>query len=188
MNAIINNLIVRHIKAYIKSHEQFDINIFLGEVSLKNAFLDASQISSLFQQPNPYISCSLGKVGSLRVEIPWTAISSESVYVSLENCYFKFTILYEEKENPIPVEKIDNLVIGDEISEKEQSSKLVTNIMQNLKVEVKNIEIEIDIGNEFTLSVTADRIFQGPVNDSEDKEATTKVKKMSFYERVLNGL
>ena len=177
MNAIINNIIVRYIKAYIKKHEHLDVNLFVGEVSLKNAFLDVNKITSLFRQHNPYISCNLGKIGNLKVEIPWTAISSASVYVTLEDCYFKFTVLYDESQSQVPVEKIANLVLGDDISEKEQSSKLVTNILQNLKVEVKNIEIEIDIGREFTFSITAERIFQGPFRDQEEKEQVSKVSK-----------
>ena len=175
MNAIINNIVVRYIKTYIKTHEHIDVNVFIGEVSLKNAFFDVNQITSLIRQHNPHFSCNLGKLGSLKVEIPWTTISKESVYVTLEDLYCKFTVLYDEHESQTPVEKIANLVLGDDISEKEHSSKLVTNILQNLKVEVKNLEIEIDIGPELTLSITADRIFYGPIHNNNDPNSASKV-------------
>lgn len=176
MNAIINNLIVRYIKTYIKQHQHFDVNLFVGEVSLKNAFFDTAKITSHLHQLNPYLSCILGKLGSLKVEIPWTTIAKESVYVTLEDCYFKLTMQYDEKNREVPVEKIANLVLGDDISEKEQSNTLVNNIIQNLKVEVKNLELEIDIGFDLTLSLTAERIFYGPIRDHDDKDLVSKVR------------
>ncbi|KAI5461965.1 vacuolar protein sorting-associated protein vps13 [Mariannaea sp. PMI_226] len=177
LEGLVAGLLNRFLGMYVKNFDptQLKVGIWSGDVKLKNLELRREALDQL-KLP---INVVEGHLGQLTLIIPWSNLRGAPVKVFIEDVFLlaspKEEAEYDEEEEErrkqrLKMEKLDSAELLKEknqegMSQEEQqknqsfTQSLVTKIVDNLQVEVKNIHIRYEDsisapGHPFALGVT----------------------------------
>ncbi|KAK6198690.1 vacuolar sorting [Scheffersomyces amazonensis] len=161
--SLVATLLNRFLGAYIENFDpkQLNIGIWSGDVKLKNLRLKKESLDK-FKLP---IDVKFGHVGELTLQIPWSNLKGKPVRVIIEDVYVLASPIIleeydeeEEKARQIQV-KLDKLADLDTIEQATHQNadlaaetttnetfteSLITKIVDNLQVTIKNIHIRYE--------------------------------------------
>lgn len=161
--SLVANLLNRFLGSYIEDFDpkQLNIGIWSGDVKLKNLRLKKESLDRL-KLP---LNVKFGHLGELTLQIPWSNLKGKPVRVIIEDLYLLASPtvasefdLEEEKQREINVkrQKLDHLSIIENANIQNQelasninnnesfTESLVTKIVDNLQVTIKNIHIRYE--------------------------------------------
>jgi vacuolar protein sorting-associated protein 13A/C len=158
--SLVANLLNRVLGSYIENFDpkQLNIGIWSGAVKLRNLKLKKESLDK-FKLP---IDVKLGHLGELSLIIPWSNLKSKPVQIVIEDVYILVSpfILQEydqqqeyEREQAIKREKLIELesvngldeVIEENVSSNESfTESLVTKIVDNFQITIKNIHVRYE--------------------------------------------
>lgn len=161
--SLVANLLNRFLGSYIENFDpkQLNIGIWSGDVKLKNLRLKKDSLDR-FKLP---IDVKFGHVGELTLQIPWSNLKGQPVKVIIEDVYLLASPIIlndfdldEEKQKELKVKKdkleqlsvienasLQNQEISSNINSNETfTESLVTKIIDNLQVTIKNIHIRYE--------------------------------------------
>ncbi|KAF1944820.1 vacuolar protein sorting-associated protein 13 [Clathrospora elynae] len=177
LEGLVSNLLNRFLGMYVQNFDpkQLNVGIWSGDVKLTNLELRREALDQL-RLPLNVIE---GHLGSLTLSIPWSNLRGKPLKVNIEDVYLlaapKEDADYDAEEedkraHAVKMEKLDSAELlkerntegmSAEEQEKNQSftASLVTAIVDNVQVTVKNIHIRYedsisDPGHPFALGVT----------------------------------
>ncbi|KAI2611442.1 vacuolar protein sorting-associated protein 13 [Hypoxylon fragiforme] len=177
LEGLVAGLLNRFLGMYLKNFDpaQLKVGIWSGDVKLRNLELRKEALDQL-KLP---INVMEGHLGELTLVIPWSNLRGAPVKVLIEDVYLlaspKEEAAYDEDEEErrkqrLKMEKLDSAELlkeryQDGLSQEEQkksqsfTESLVTKIVDNLQVTVKNIHIRYEDaisapGHPFALGVT----------------------------------
>lgn len=180
--SLVATLLNRFLGSYIEDFDpkQLNIGIWSGDVKLKNLRLKKESLDK-FKLP---IDVKFGHLGELTLQIPWSNLKSKPVKVIIEDVYLLASpIIIEEfdleeeqrrdlerkKEKIADLDAIDkmsnsNKEISNDLSSNETfTENLITKIVDNLQVTIKNIHIRYEDDSVLTetpysIGVTLDEL------------------------------
>lgn len=161
--SLVANLLNRVLGSYIENFDpkQLNIGIWSGDVKLKNLRLKKESLDK-FRLP---LDVKFGHLGELTLQIPWSNLKSKPVKIIIEDVYVLASPViiqdydYEEekkKELQVKKEKLEDLetlvraslenqqIASDLNSNETFTESLVTKIVDNLQVTIKNIHIRYE--------------------------------------------
>lgn len=161
--SLVANLLNRFLGSYIENFDpkQLNIGIWGGDVKLKDLRLKKESLDR-FKLP---LNVKFGHLGELTLQIPWSNLKGKPVKIIIEDLYLLAspTIINEfdlddehQKELNIKKQKLDQLSIienatlqNHELSSNINSNEsftesLITKIVDNLQVTIKNIHIRYE--------------------------------------------
>ncbi|TVY71541.1 Vacuolar protein sorting-associated protein, partial [Lachnellula suecica] len=191
LEGLVSSLLNRFLGMYIQNFDpgQLKVGIWSGDVTLRNLELRKEALDQL-KLP---INVVEGHLGQLTLKIPWSNLRGQPVQVSIEDVFLlaapKEDAEYDEEEEErrrqaVKIEKLDSAEMlkdrNDEgLSQEEQqksqsfTDSLVTKIVDNLQITVKNIHVRYedsisDPGHPFALGITLEE-FSAISTDGEWK-------------------
>lgn len=161
--SLVANLLNRFLGSYIEDFDpkQLNIGIWSGDVKLKDLRLKKDSLDRL-KLP---VNVKFGHLGELTLQIPWSNLKGKPVKIIIEDLYLLASpiILNEfdaederQKDLKVKKEKLDHLSILENASIQNQeitnlsnsnesfTESLVTKIIDNLQVTIKNIHIRYE--------------------------------------------
>ncbi|KAI9714321.1 MAG: hypothetical protein M1820_000282 [Bogoriella megaspora] len=177
LEGLVANLLNRFLGMYVRNFDpkQLNVGIWSGDVKLRNLELRREALDQLHLPLNVVE----GHLGQLTLQIPWSNLRGKPVSVNIEDVFLlaapKVDAEYNEEEeerraHALKMEKLDSAELLKEkntegMSAEEQArnqsftSSLVTAIVDNLQVSVKNVHIRYedsvaDPGHPFALGIT----------------------------------
>ncbi|KAI0596932.1 vacuolar protein sorting-associated protein 13 [Biscogniauxia sp. FL1348] len=189
LEGLVAGLLNRFLGMYVKNFDpaQLKVGIWSGDVKLRNLELRKEALDQL-KLP---INVMEGHLGELTIVIPWSNLRGAPVKIFIEDVFLlaspKEEAAYDEEEEErrkqrIKMEKLDSAELIKErsqegLSQEEQkrsqsfTESLVTKIVDNLQVTVKNIHIRYEDsisapGHPFALGVTLEE-FSAVSTDGE---------------------
>ncbi|KAH9862571.1 hypothetical protein IAQ61_009988 [Plenodomus lingam] len=177
LEGLVSNLLNRFLGMYVQNFDpkQLNVGIWSGDVRLRNLQLRREALDQL-RLPLNVVE---GHLGSLTLSIPWSNLRGKPLKVNIEDVYLlaapKEDADYDAEEedrraHAVKMEKLDSAELlkerntegmSAEEQQKNQSftASLVTAIVDNVQVTVKNIHIRYedsisDPGHPFALGVT----------------------------------
>lgn len=177
LEGLVSNLLNRFLGMYVQNFDpkQLNVGIWSGDVKLRNLQLRREALDQL-RLPLNVVE---GHLGSLTLSIPWSNLRGKPLKVNIEDVYLlaapKEDADYDAEEedrraHAVKMEKLDSAELlkerntegmSAEEQQKNQSftASLVTAIVDNVQVTVKNIHIRYedsisDPGHPFALGVT----------------------------------
>lgn len=193
LEGLVAGLLNRFLGMYVKNFDpaQLKVGIWSGDVRLSNLELRREALDQL-KLP---INVVEGHLGQLTLTIPWSNLRGAPVKVFIEDVYLlaspKEEAQYNEEEEErrrqrIKMEKLDSAELLKErsqegLSQEEQkrsqtfTASLVTKIVDNLQVTIKNIHVRYEDsisapGHPFALGITLEE-FSAVSTDGEWKPA-----------------
>ncbi|CAJ2510603.1 Uu.00g062280.m01.CDS01 [Anthostomella pinea] len=193
LEGLVAGLLNRFLGMYVKNFDptQLKVGIWSGDVKLRNLELRKEALDQL-KLP---INVMEGHLGELTLVIPWSNLRGAPVKVFIEDVFLlaspKEEAAYDEDEEDrrkqrIKMEKLDSAELIKErsqegLSQEEQkksqsfTESLVTKIVDNLQVTVKNIHVRYEDsisapGHPFALGITLEE-FSAVSTDGEWKAA-----------------
>ncbi|GAA5952650.1 hypothetical protein JCM21900_006060 [Sporobolomyces salmonicolor] len=167
LESVLAGVLNRFLSAYVDNLNtgQLNVGIWSGDVKLRNLRLKKEALDK-FRLPVDVVE---GYLGDLTLSIPWSNLSGKPVRVLVENVYLLAVPTDSSKATPeedaaraqaAKLEKLENAEMlttqpGPGMSEEEEqknqsfTASLVTKIVDNLQIEVRNIHLRY----EDTLSV-----------------------------------
>ena len=191
LEGLVATLLNRFLGVYVQNFDpkQLNVGIWSGDVKLRDLELRKEALDQL-KLP---INVVEGHIGLLTLAIPWSNLKGKPVKVFVEDVFLlaapKEDAAYDEAEEEkrkqaVKMEKLENAEMlkersGDGLSQEEQqknqsfTDSLVTKIIDNLQVAVKNIHIRYEDaisapGHPFALGVTLQE-FSAVSTDGEWK-------------------
>lgn len=191
LEGLVSGLLNRFLGMYVKNFDpaQLKVGIWSGDVVLRDLELRKEALDQL-KLP---INVVEGHLGALTITIPWSNLRGAPVKVFIENVFLlaspKEEAAYnaeeeERRQQRIKIEKLDSAELLKErsqegMSQEEQkksqsfTQSLVTKIVDNLQVTVKNIHVRYEDsisapGHPFALGVTLEE-FSAISTDGEWK-------------------
>ncbi|KAI1497895.1 vacuolar protein sorting-associated protein 13, partial [Biscogniauxia marginata] len=189
LEGLVAGLLNRFLGMYVKNFDpaQLKVGIWSGDVKLRNLELRKEALDQL-KLP---INVMEGHLGELTLVIPWSNLRGAPVKVFIEDVFLlaspKEEAIYDEEDEDrrkqrIKMEKLDSAELIKErsqegLSQEEQkksqsfTESLVTKIVDNLQVTVKNIHVRYEDsisapGHPFALGVTLEE-FSAVSTDGE---------------------
>lgn len=177
LEGLVANLLNRFLGMYVKNFDpkQLNVGIFSGDVTLRNLELKKEALDQL-RLP---INVVEGRLGTLTLSIPWSNLRGKPVRVNIENVFLLAVPKTEDDYNAdeeekravtVKLEKLESAELlkerntegmSQEEQQKEQSftSSLVTAIVDNLQISIKNVHLryEDDVatpGHPFAVGLT----------------------------------
>ncbi|KAI9686492.1 MAG: hypothetical protein M1822_003503 [Bathelium mastoideum] len=177
LEGLVANLLNRFLGMYVRNFDakQLNVGIWSGDVKLRNLELRREALDQLHLPLNVVE----GHLGQLTLQIPWSNLRGKPVRVNIEDVFLlaapKEDSEYNEEEeekraHALKMEKLDSAELLKErnsegLSPEEQqrnqtfTTSLVTAIVDNLQVSVKNVHIRYedsvaDPGHPFAVGVT----------------------------------
>ena len=177
LEGLVANLLNRFLGMYVRNFDakQLNVGIWSGDVKLRNLELRREALDQLHLPLNVVE----GHLGQLTLQIPWSNLRGKPVRVNIEDVFLlaapKEDTEYNEEEeekraHALKMEKLDSAELLKErnpegMSPEEQqrnqsfTTSLVTAIVDNLQVSVKNVHIRYedsvaDPGHPFALGIT----------------------------------
>ncbi|KAL2157330.1 hypothetical protein VTH06DRAFT_6268 [Thermothelomyces fergusii] len=211
LEGLVAGLLNRFLGMYVKNFDptQLKVGIWSGDVKLRNLELRREALDQL-KLP---INVIEGHLGELTLVIPWSNLRGAPVKVFIENVFLlaspKEEAEYNEEEEArrrqrIKIEKLDSAELLKEraregLSQEEQkrsqsfTESLVTKIVDNLQVTVKNIHVRYEDaisapGHPFALGFTLEE-FSAVSTDGEwtptfIQDSTTTTHKLATLESL----
>lgn len=169
--SLVATLLNRFLGSYIENFDpkQLNIGIWSGDVKLKNLRLKKESLDK-FELP---VDVKFGHVGELTLQIPWSNLKSTPVKVIIEDIFLlaspiiideydpeedKRRQLEQKKQRLSDLEAIErataqNLAITSDMNKNETfTENLITKIVDNLQVTIKNIHIRYEDDSVLTES------------------------------------
>lgn len=161
--SLVANLLNRFLGSYIENFDpkQLNIGIWSGDVKLRNLRLKKESLDK-FKMP---IDVKFGHIGELTLLIPWSNLKGKPVKVVIEDVYLLASPIILEDFDPeederrtqkLKQDKLDdletllnatnqNLQLTSDLSSNESfTESLVTKIVDNLQVTIKNIHVRYE--------------------------------------------
>lgn len=161
--SLVANLLNRFLGSYIENFDpkQLNIGIWSGDVKLRNLRLKKESLDK-FKMP---IDVKFGHIGELTLLIPWSNLKGKPVKVVIEDVYLLASPIILEEFDPeederrtqkLKQDKLDdlealinatnqNLQLSSDLSSNESfTESLVTKIVDNLQVTIKNIHVRYE--------------------------------------------
>lgn len=161
--SLVANLLNRFLGSFIENFDpkQLNIGIWSGDVKLKNLRLKKESLDK-FKLP---VDVKFGHLGELTILIPWSNLKSKPVKITIEDVYVlaspiviqEFDLAEEERRelqmkkekleglNAIEAAAAQNRDISSDLSNNESfTESLVTKIVDNLQVTIKNIHVRYE--------------------------------------------
>lgn len=158
--SLVANLLNRVLGSYIENFDpnQLNIGIWSGDVKLKNLRLKKESLDK-FRLP---IDVKFGHLGELTLQIPWSNLKGKPVKIIVEDLYLlaspiilqDYDIEEEKKrEFTLKKEKLDELEtfleaksqeLGTDLENETFVESLLTKIVDNLQVTIKNIHVRYE--------------------------------------------
>jgi len=209
LEGLVAGLLNRFLGMYVKNFDptQLKVGIWSGDVKLRNLELRKEALDQL-RLP---INVVEGHLGELTLVIPWSNLRGAPVKVFVEDVYLlaspKEEAVYNEEEEErrrqrIKMEKLDSAELLKErsqegLSQEEQqksqsfTQSLVTKIVDNLQVTVKNIHVRYEDsisapGHPFALGVTLEE-FSAVSTDGEWKPTFIQDSKKTTHKLATLG-
>jgi vacuolar protein sorting-associated protein 13A/C len=191
LEGLVSSLLNRFLGMYIRNFDpkQLNVGIWSGDVKLRDLELRREALDQL-KLP---INVVEGHLGSLTLKIPWSNLRGQPVQIFIEDVFVlaapKEDAEYDEEEEErrrqaVKIEKLDSAEMlkdrnqegmSQEEQKKNQSftDSLVTKIVDNLQITVKNIHVRYEDsisapGHSFALGVTLEE-FSAISTDGEWK-------------------
>ncbi|TVY40931.1 Vacuolar protein sorting-associated protein [Lachnellula occidentalis] len=191
LEGLVSSLLNRFLGMYIRNFDpgQLKVGIWGGDVTLKDLELRREALDQL-KLP---INVVEGHLGQLTLKIPWSNLRGQPVQVEIEDVFLlaapKEDAEYDEEEEErrrqaVKIEKLDSAEMlkdrnqegmSQEEQQKSQSftDSLVTKIVDNLQIKVKNIHVRYEDsisapGHPFALGLTLEE-FSAVSTDGEWK-------------------
>ncbi|TVY16543.1 Vacuolar protein sorting-associated protein 13 [Lachnellula arida] len=191
LEGLVSSLLNRFLGMYIRNFDpgQLKVGIWGGDVTLRDLELRREALDQL-KLP---INVVEGHLGQLTLKIPWSNLRGQPVQVEIENVFLlaapKEDAEYDEEEEErrrqaVKIEKLDSAEMlkdrnqegmSQEEQQKSQSftDSLVTKIVDNLQIKVKNIHVRYEDsisapGHPFALGLTLEE-FSAVSTDGEWK-------------------
>ncbi|KAG7815578.1 hypothetical protein KL924_000664 [Ogataea haglerorum] len=170
LESLVANILNKALGAYVENFDpkQLNIGIWSGDVKLKNLKLKQESLEK-FQLP---MDVRFGHIGELTLQIPWSNLKSKPVKVLIEDVFLLSSPRIVSEFNPeeeaarelrIKKQKLEALEMVNKstpysanLSEDEQAKNesftesLVTKIVDNLQVTIKNIHFRYEDDHTFT--------------------------------------
>ncbi|GAA5969299.1 hypothetical protein JCM11641_007543 [Rhodosporidiobolus odoratus] len=162
LESVVSGVLNRFLSAYVDNlnSNQLNVGIWSGDVKLKNLRLKKEALDK-FRLPVDVIE---GYLGELTLSIPWSNLAGKPVRVLVENVYLLAVPTDSSKATPeedaaraqaAKLEKLENAELlttqptsgmSAEEEQKNQSftASLVTKIVDNLQIEVRNIHVRYE--------------------------------------------
>lgn len=205
--SIVVDLLNRYLGDYVENLDknQLKIGIWGGDVVLENLLLKQSALDEL----DLPIQTTYGRLGKLVLKIPWKNLYKSSVEVIIENLYLLSSpnkvVPYDDlKENKKAFEaKQAELKRIEEAKKKESETnttpinktfaeKLVTQIINNIQIKIKNIHIrfedETSATKPFALGVSLSEFTALTVDKDGFQTLATEDISQVFKKVTLEGL
>ena len=181
LEGLVANLLNRFLGMYVRNFDakQLNVGIWSGDVKLRNLELRREALDQLHLPLNVVE----GHLGQLTLQIPWSNLRGKPVRVNIEDVFLlaapKVDSEYNEEEeekraHALKMEKLDSAELlkdknAEGMSPEEQqrnqtfTTSLVTAIVDNLQVSVKNVHIRYedsvaDPGHPFAAGITLKEI------------------------------
>lgn len=181
LEGIVANLLNRFLGMYVQNFDpkQLNVGIWSGDVKLRDLELRREALDQL-RLP---LNVVQGHLGSLTLSIPWSNLRGKPVRVSIEDVLLLAAPREDAEYDPdeedrrqhtVKMEKLDSAELLKErntegMSQEEQqknqsfTASLVTAIVDNVQVSVKNVHIRYedslsDPGHPFALGITLDEL------------------------------
>lgn len=191
LEGLVANLLNRFLGMYVQNFDakQLNVGIWSGDVKLRNLELRREALDQL-RLP---LNVVQGHLGQLTLQIPWSNLRGKPVKVDVEDVFLlaapKEDAAYdpeeeERRQHALKMEKLDSAELIKErntegMSQEEQqknqsfTASLVTAIVDNVQVSVKNIHIRYedsvsDPGHPFAVGLTLEE-FSAISTDSDWK-------------------
>lgn len=133
---------------------QLNISVFSGSVNLENLRIKQDAIDA-FGLP---FAIKQGTIGSIKVEIPWTSLSSSPLKIEIDSVYVHVVSsptkewvaknqdkrLFKEKQAALCNFELYNSAELAVVSEPGYLEKLITKVLNNLQVSITRVHIRID--------------------------------------------
>ncbi|ODQ79571.1 hypothetical protein BABINDRAFT_161957 [Babjeviella inositovora NRRL Y-12698] len=163
LESVAATLLNRFIGAYVENFDpkQLNIGIWSGDVKLRNLRLKKESLDR-FQLP---VNVTFGHIGELTLQIPWSNLKSKPVKITIEDVYLLASPSVEETYDPEEALRRENLVKQDKLRALElaETAKpnsdaqtesftegLVTKIVDNVQITIKNIHLRYEDKHTFT--------------------------------------
>jgi vacuolar protein sorting-associated protein 13A/C len=209
LEGLVAGLLNRFLGMYVKNFDpaQLKLGIWSGDVKLRDLELRKEALDQ-FKLP---INVVEGHLGELTLSIPWSNLRGAPVKVFIEDVYLlaspKEEAVYNEEEEErraqrIKIEKLDSAELLKErsqegLSQEEQkknqsfTQSLLTKIVDNLQVSIKNIHIRYEDsisapGHPFALGVTLEE-FSAVSTDGEWNPTFIQVSTKSTHKLATLG-
>ncbi|TIA11816.1 vacuolar protein sorting-associated protein 13 [Aureobasidium pullulans] len=177
LEGLVSNLLNRFLGMYVQNFDpkQLNVGIWSGDVKLRDLELRREALDQLHLP----INVVEGHLGSLTLSIPWSNLRGKPVQVKIEDVYLLAAPREDQDYNPedqdkrdhaVKMEKLDSAELLKErsaegMSQEEQqknqsfTASLVTAIVDNLQISVKNVHIRYedsisDPGHPFAAGLT----------------------------------
>lgn len=177
LESLVANLLNRFLGMYVKNFDpkQLNVGIWSGDVKLRNLELRREALDQLHLP----INVVEGRLGELTLSIPWSNLRGKPVRVNIEDVFLLAAPKEEDDYDPdedekrqvaVKLEKLESAellkernteAMSPEEQQKNQSftQSLVTAIVDNLQVSIKNIHIRYEDsiatpGHPFALGLT----------------------------------
>ncbi|KAB2579544.1 putative vacuolar protein sorting-associated protein vps13 protein [Lasiodiplodia theobromae] len=181
LEGLVANLLNRFLGMYVQNFDpkQLNVGIWSGDVKLRDLELRREALDQL----NLPLNVVQGHLGSLTLSIPWSNLRGKPVRVSIEDVFLLAAPREDADFDPdeqdrrahaVKMEKLDSAEMLKErntegMSQEEQqknqsfTASLVTAIVDNVQVSVKNVHIRYedslsDPGHPFALGITLDEL------------------------------
>lgn len=161
--SIVANLLNRVLGSYIENFDpkQLNIGIWSGDVKLKNLRLKKESLDK-FKLP---LDVKFGHLGELTLQIPWSNLKSKPVKIIIEDVYVLASPIVlqdydieDEKKRDLQLKKqklddLENLLsatgqnqqlTSDSSNNESFTESLITKIIDNLQVTIKNIHVRYE--------------------------------------------
>ncbi|GAA5827080.1 hypothetical protein JCM11251_002234 [Rhodosporidiobolus azoricus] len=178
LESVVSGVLNRFLSAYVENlnTSQLNVGIWSGDVKLRNLRLKKEALDK-FRLP---VDVTEGYLGELTLSIPWSNLAGKPVRVLVENVYLLAVPTDSSKATPeedaaraqaAKLEKLENAELltahqatsgmSAEEEQKNQSftASLVTKIVDNLQIEIRNIHIRYEDklsvpGHPFSVGLT----------------------------------
>ena len=211
LEGLVATLLNRFLGMYVKNFDpkQLNVGIWSGDVKLRNLELRREALDQLHLPVNVVE----GHLGQLTLSIPWSNLRGKPVKVNIEDVFLlaapKVDADYNEEEEEkraqaVKMEKLENAELLKErntegLSQEEQqknqsfTQSLVTAIVDNLQVSIKNIHVRYEDsiaapGHSFAIGLTL-QDFGAVSTDADWRPASIQASSPSTHKLVsLNAL
>lgn len=168
LESLVATVLNRTLGEYVENFDpnQLNIGIWSGDVKLKDLKLKEESLDKLGLP----IALKFGHLGELTLQIPWSNIKSKPVKIIIENVYVlaraklptEFDLDAENaRKQQEKMNKLDTLEVVENADSDQQSSpddqqnesfmeSLVTKIVDNLQITIKNIHFRYEDDDAFT--------------------------------------
>lgn len=213
LESLVANILNRTLGAYVENFDpnQLNIGIWSGDVTLKNLKLKSESLDKLDLPLN--LKC--GHLGTLTMQIPWSNLKSKPVKILIQDCYLLVSAIlptnlnkdYElEKELRIKKQKLNELEIisqqlislenqneNDKLKNQSFTDSLISKIIDNLQITIKNIHIRYEDLNCFTkmpyaLGFTLDELSAVSTDENWIKNFIENISSVSRKLLLLKSL